>query len=370
MKVVFDFNPILQNRNFNSNTVGTKLLYNLAKSEKCPEIKLFYNQRYNSIMTSLRSKLSTRFRLCPDHGNSLVRTLSWKLFNSPELTLYTGRFDVFHSFDTYRPPIGNKPYLLSVFDLSCFMLPRLYANKEREQLRHAIINADRLITVSDTMTMQIMELFDIPEDKISRIYLAPDSNLQNISPDKVDAAREAIAQLTKCYCDYFSVIVTPQVGKNLKNIIKAFLSVKFPPSVRLVLTGKIPNDRELMRLIVDNSEQIVVTGEVEDYNAIIAGSRGLIYMPFYDAVALPVLNSLRLSVPVLASDIPTLREITDELAFFARPDDIEEIAAGFRLLATDPNQVKEFKEKGFWHSLEFHWKYSVQETIEVYSELV
>ena len=370
MKVVFDFNPILQNRNFNSNTVGTKLLYNLAKSEKCPEIKLFYNQRYNSVMTSLRSKLSTRFRLCPDHGNSFMRKLSWKFFNSPELTQYTGRFDVFHSFDTYRPPIGNRPYLLSVFDLSCFMLPRLYTNREREQLQSAIMNADRLITVSDTMTLQIMELFEVPEDKISRIYLAPDSNLQNISPDKVDAAREAIAQLTKSYCDYFSVIVTPQVGKNLKNIIKAFLSVKFPPSVRLVLTGRLPNDRELMRLIVDNSEQIVATGEVEDYNAIIAGSRGLIYLPFYDAVALPVLNSLRLSVPVLASDIPTLREITDELAFFARPDDVEEIAKGFRSLATDPNQVKEFKEKGFWHSLEFHWKYSVQETIEVYSELV
>ncbi len=370
MKVVFDFNPILENRNFNSNAVGTKLLYNLAKNENCPEIKLFYNQRYNNSMTALRSKLSTRFRLCPDHGNSFFRNLSWKFMGSPDLTTYTGSFDVFHSFDSFCPPIGNKPYLLSVFDLSCFMLPRLYSNREREKIKHAISAADHLITVSDTMSLQIMELFEVPEDKISRIYLAPDGNLQNISPDKVDAAREAIARITKSYCDYFIVIVTPQVGKNLKNIIKAFLSVKFPPSVRLVLTGSLPHDRELIRMIVDNSEHIVATGEVEDYNAIIAGSRGLIYVPFYDAVALPVLNSLRLSIPVLASDIPTLREITDELAFFARPDDIDAIADGFRALATDPSQVKEFKEKGFWHSLEFHWKYAIQETIEVYNELV
>ncbi|UDQ99005.1 glycosyltransferase [Lentisphaerota bacterium WC36G] len=370
MKVVFDFNPILQNRNYNNNAVGTKLLYNMAKNEKCPEIKLFYNQKYNEVMSALRSKLSTRFRLCPDHGNSAMRRFSWQFFNTPDLTTYTGRFDIFHSFDTFRPPIGRRPFLFSVFDLSSFMLPRLYTNSEREKLRYTINVADHIITVSDTMSLQIMELFDVPEDKITRVYLAPDSNLQNISTDKVDAAREAVAQLTKCYCDYFCVVVTPQVGKNLKNIINAFLSVKFPPSVRLVLVGQLPHDRDLMKIIVENSEQIVATGEVEDYNAIIAASRGLIYLPYYDAVALPVLNSLRLSVPVLASDIPTLHEITNDLAFFARPDDAEEIANGFRSLATDPNQVKEFKEKGFWHSLEFHWKYSIQETIDIYHELM
>ena len=369
MKVAFDFSPIVENVYSGAHDFGSNLLLSLAENEDCPEFKLFYEEELGRQAKTVRSMLSTRFRLCPASGNKKFREFMWKYFSFPKLEKFTGKFDLYHSFYDLMPPNNNCPRLLTVQHLSRFCLPELYHGRGRKTLQRSVNNCDHIISTTDSMVGELIEYLNVPEEKISRIYLAPDPNLENLESELVEQAREVVAREVGSYCDYFTMLVSPDPRKNILTTLKAFLNSGFPPEFKLVIMGFLPRDAELRALIKKNSEQIILLGIVEDVIPFIASSRGLIYTSLYEGCCVPILNALRLGIPVVASDIPSMHEVGGEAVVYADPRSQNEISKAMIVLATDPDRVKVNKEAGFWHSLDFNWKKNAEETIAIYHEI-
>ena len=85
---------------------------------------------------------------------------------------------------------------------------------------------------------------------------------------------------------------------------------------------------------------------------------------------MPVLDAMASGVPVLTSNASALPEVSGEAALLVDPTDVDSIAAGLRRLTEDQALRDELIRKGLDRSKEFTWKNAVEETWNVYRELL
>lgn len=86
---------------------------------------------------------------------------------------------------------------------------------------------------------------------------------------------------------------------------------------------------------------IVRLGYLDDASlvAILRRARALIFPSRYEGFGLPLIEAMALGCPVVASDLPTVREIGSDACWVFPPDDADALAARLAEVDTDPAQV-------------------------------
>ena len=72
--------------------------------------------------------------------------------------------------------------------------------------------------------------------------------------------------------------------------------------------------------------------------------------------------------PVVASDIPALREITGGAALLVPPGDVDKLASALRDFVQSPQVRRSLGEQGVARAREFSWDRCARETLEVYHD--
>ena len=85
---------------------------------------------------------------------------------------------------------------------------------------------------------------------------------------------------------------------------------------------------------------------------------------------MPVLDAMASGVPVLTSNSSALPEVSGDAALLVDPLDVVSIADGLRKLTEDQTLRDELTRKGLDRSKEFTWEKSVEQTWDVYRELL
>jgi glycosyltransferase involved in cell wall biosynthesis len=167
--------------------------------------------------------------------------------------------------------------------------------------------------------------------------------------------------------------------KNINNLIKAFeiFNKKFP-EYKLILAGKIDNnflchpglDPESRNNGVDSSlrgndrsniEFLGYVSEQKKYE-LLRESSCLALISKEEGFSFPFLEAFDFDLPVLASDIPVLREVGGEACLYVNPENPEEIANGLEKIISDENLRQNLIEKGREQLKKFDW----QETAKKY----
>jgi glycosyltransferase involved in cell wall biosynthesis len=97
------------------------------------------------------------------------------------------------------------------------------------------------------------------------------------------------------------------------------------------------------------------------------GARCFAYVPLYEGFGLPVLEAMAVGTPVVASDIPALREVAGSAAVFVDPFDPVAIARGLREAL---ERRDELIEAGRRRAAAFSWKQTAAATLDVYREML
>ena len=102
---------------------------------------------------------------------------------------------------------------------------------------------------------------------------------------------------------------------------------------------------------------------------LIACSSFFIFPSLYEGFGLPVLEAMKMGVPVIASNISSIPEVCGNAALLIDPKKPDEMKRALYKFLEDNNAKKDFSERGQKREQEFSWQLTAQKTLELYNHL-
>lgn len=248
--------------------------------------------------------------------------------NSRKFKKMCGRYDIVH-FTNYAIPIfrnKNVKYVATVHDLASFLypesLPIFYKIYNQFVTKYAIRHADAIFTVSQSVKCEISEKWPSASNKVTVLYpgLYSEFSEKNINIDDYDA--EQLRSLGKK--KFFLFTGTIEKRKNLGIVIDAFLKLKeksLDNDYKLVLAGRPGFGYESYKKQIEESgcaEDIITTGYVssEDCYRLYQNAAAYVFPSVYEGFGSTQLECMVNHLPLILSDIPTNREVSEGYGLF------------------------------------------------------
>ncbi|MEO5852624.1 MAG: glycosyltransferase family 1 protein [Nocardioides sp.] len=273
------------------------------------------------------------------------------------------RADLVHSPATLGPVWTSMPAVLTIHDMLYWSHPELmvtpfYTRPVMWMERRGAANASHVITDSQVSATEIERYLGYPAD---RLHVVP------LAATKVAAAPAPVLGRENL------VVASGQRRpyKNWDGLVRALALVEEGVRPRLVITGGRGDDP--LRGVVDEAglqDWVELRGWVTDEElADLYGRARAMAMPtFAEGFDLPVLEAMAAGLPVLASDIPVLREVGGDAALWFDPHDPASIAAALRVVGTQPARLVELADLGRAQATLFTWQRVAEETLEVFRQ--
>jgi glycosyltransferase involved in cell wall biosynthesis len=186
-----------------------------------------------------------------------------------------------------------------------------------------------------------------------------------------DASRRQAAALVGADAPYFLVVGENNPTKRHDVALLAF-AAGAPPPWRLVLVQRLGARGRLARLAhrLRVADRVVWLRNVSraDIVALTQGAVALLQPSVYEGFGLPVVEAMACGCPVVASDIPALREVAGDAAVLVAPGDPAALADALRGLVASPGRRQDLAGAGLARARDFSWDRSVRATVEIYRE--
>ncbi|EKD90498.1 MAG: group 1 glycosyl transferase [uncultured bacterium] len=331
LKVGFDISQIAHTGGVGVYTQN--LAKNLLNDEDL-EMVFFYSSLRKPYKGSLKNVKA--FRLPP--------TMFEVLFNrvrTTKIEKFLGDLDIFHSSDWVQPP-SNAKQVTTYHDVIPLKYPGWSTSKivsvHKRRLKIVEKEIDMVIAVSEATKKDLLEVSQIPEEKIKVIYEGVEERF------KIQK-KEDIEEFKKKYNlpnNFLMAIGGIGERKNLKRIKEASKDYNL-----IVLGEDVQVSREELPLLYASAELLV-------------------YASLYEGFGLPILEAMACGTLVVTSNVSSMPEIAGEAAVLVKPASVESIRNGI-VKALDKND--ELVEKGLERAKEFSWEKCAKETAQVYKEL-
>lgn len=172
---------------------------------------------------------------------------------------------------------------------------------------------------------------------------------------------------------YGLFVGTVEPRKNLDTLLSAWrlLRKHNPLAPSLVVCGKLGWKSEALRADISAAAAegwLHHPGYVghEDLAALVRGAALLAFPSYYEGFGLPVLEALAAGTPVVASDIPVLREVADDAALFAPTRSAEVWERQLALIFDDPELASSLSEAGRNRAAAFSWQESAEAHVQAF----
>ena len=251
--------------------------------------------------------------------------------------------------------------VLTVYDLISEIYPE---NKRKIRLpkiddkKLCIKHADKIIAISKNTATDLQRIYNLEEERVKVIYLA--------------AGQHMVSTVTRKYESrpYF-LYVGKRVGyKNFAVILQAINELKEEGiHVSLVAYGGGEIEEEFCKFIEENELSGFITHLTDsnsNLNDLYRGAIALVYPSFYEGFGIPILDAMNLECRVIASLIPSTREVGRDFVTYFDPSSSNSLA---RILNTFMNtpiaSVNELKLAKY-HSKQFSWDKTGKATADLY----
>ena len=218
--------------------------------------------------------------------------------------------------------------------------------------------SERIATVSQYSKQDLINSYNVPEEKIDVVYNGVKSNFKPLDPLVTKELTDKKTQGNP----YFFYIGSLHPRKNILNLLKGFDSfkIKDKKNTKLVIGGDFlfkSTEIEKALATLKFKEDIILTGRLSDndLNKWLSGATALTYIPYFEGFGIPVLEAMSCNTVVITSNVTSLPEIAGDAAHFVSPDSIKEIAEGMRKVSESSDYQNELIKKGQQQLKEFSW---------------
>ena len=273
---------------------------------------------------------------------------------APPFDLRLSKVDltIFPNFATW-PSVKSGLVATAVHDLTYIHYPEVVEKNNLPHLKRvvprSIKKANFIITVSESVKSEIVKEFNISPERCVVTPIPPDEAFFiKETSEKITAVREKYnIDPNKKYI-YFIGNFEPR--KNLKTLIEAYqlLPQNIKDEYSLVLAGgkgwKNESTERAIKTAIKNGDDVHHIGFVDqvDSPALFQGASLFVMPSLYEGFGMPVLEAMAGGTPVVASNIPVLKEVGQDLATYADPSSSKSFsnAIGTALSTPSPSHAK------------------------------
>lgn len=362
------------------------LVYHLSKVDHKNEYFVFTTKENKQYFPINQDNFKIIF--CHLRSESPVYRRVWEQLALPGLIRSNG-LDLLHCPMNVLPILSRCPAVLTIIDTQYFLNPEHFSFLRKNYLKYmmnvSMNRADGIITISEAVKKEISECFpknNHREIKVMHFGLDPCFRV-------IDNAKliDKIKRKYGIQGKYILFPGYPHYRKNIPRLIAAFKKVLdlIQEPYSLVIAGEMGTDESDIGNIKEAIDKygmrdkvlftgyvpgICIRGEkIQSMALLMNGADLLAYPSLYEGFGLPVLEAMACGLPVLASDIPVMKEVAGDAAIFVDPYKIDDMAQGIYQALTVDSLRRKIVLRGLERAKKFSWKTNASRTMEYYEEV-
>lgn len=286
-----------------------------------------------------------------------------------------------------------KPYVVTIHDMASLLFdPRsgLRMNVRRFLFQRGLVNADRVIAVSDATRRDVQQEFGVPGDRVRRVYNAPNpeffahrhpADARVAGPDARTLERQRILERYSIHCPFILYAGNIRRQKNVPRLVEAFAVVRASlaenpvyKDLRLIIIGdeihRYPSVRHaIIKSRVEDAVRFMGFVPFDTLRCFYESAAAFVFPSLYEGFGLPPLEAMASGTPVVVSNVSSLPEVVGDAAMMVNPENVFDIARGIRETLLDEGLRQCLIQKGREQAARFSWERTAREVLEIYREV-
>jgi glycosyltransferase involved in cell wall biosynthesis len=287
---------------------------------------------------------------------------AWARLPWPPVEWLSGPVEVFHATNFAAPPTRRAAVVVTIHDLTYLRHPDMVTDasaRYRTLVPRALQQGAVVCTPTAAVASEVADEYHLPPDRLVVTPLGVDDTWRQTTPPDPTwlAAHDLPAR-------YLLFVGNREPRKNLPTLLTAYRQLLGAESPRMVGVEKGPTVREgagtTTAPTVGGIPPLVLVGPPgwgdaidpaglppgavltpgylpqPDLARVVAGAAAVVVPSWYEGFGLPALEALACGTPVVASDLPALREVLGDQAELVAPGDPAALAAALARVLDDP----------------------------------
>jgi glycosyltransferase involved in cell wall biosynthesis len=281
---------------------------------------------------------------------------------------FVGGVDIFHHSQPVRLPIRAARETCMVYDCiwarDTGSISAEAARAMETAIREQVAHASLVFAPTRTAREDIRRVLGVPMERLRIASLGCDHVLRHM-PEALVAPRTP----------YVLVVSRVDGRKNHATLLAAFeILVEAGLPHRLIVAGPDGHgaaDFEARLARSSARERVVRLKHVpdEDLSALYAGASAFAFPSLDEGFGLPPLEAMACGAPVVASDIPCLREVLGDAALFAPALDAGALARELRAVLSERELAADLVERGRARARGYTWRMCAADMLAAWREL-
>jgi len=288
--------------------------------------------------------------------NLLNELFSWNILKRKD-------YDLFHPtyYDPYYLKLKiKKPIVITFHDLIHEKFKK--SDSRTLQNKKCVLNkADKIIAVSQNSKNDLMDYYDISDDRIEVVHLA--SSICSINHLK-DTTTE----------NYILYVGNRDHYKNFSFFADAIAPLLIKePDIFLYCAGGgrfTRDEKEMFQLLKISSKIKWFSGSDESLAKMYSNAIAFIFPSLYEGFGLPLVEAMSCGCPIGASNTSSLPEVVQDAGLYFNPYDKDSILFVVEKLVYESKVRSDIKEKGLLRAQNFSWQKTALLTQNVYDSLL
>lgn len=233
-------------------------------------------------------------------------------------------------------------------------------------VNNTLHRAVKIITPTNTIKKNLIKRFGISPEKIAVTHEGAPAHFHiSIYESK------RILEKHKIRRPYLLYVGSLYPHKNIESVVRTLKLVRENVTLVIVSSRNVFAERFMGFVKKEEAEELVkFLGYVpnEELPALYKNAEAFIFPTLSEGFGLPGLEAMAAETPVLASDIPVLREVYGDAALYFNPRDTDDIADKIKLIRADKKLRADLVSKGNTQAKKYSWRKMAEETLRVYNK--
>ncbi|MCL4250360.1 MAG: glycosyltransferase family 4 protein [Anaerolineae bacterium] len=283
----------------------------------------------------------------------------------------------------WGPPLAVQARLVvSVLDVIPLVIPD-YAASTGARLYTSLVTAAtrgaaHVITLSNASKKDIVDHIGYPPKNITVTYLASDETYHPRLGAEIDAQVKAKYDLPDNFVLYLSGF---DIRKQLNRLLLAYTYVgpSQGEAAPLVIGGRepawgsrmFPDMRQYAHdLNIEDYVRWIGYVDEADKPSLYRLASVFVYPSIYEGFGLPPLEAMASGTPVVACDIPVVREVVGDAAYLVEQDNERQMGAAILSLLLQQPLQEQLVQRGLSQATRFSYRKTARETLSVYERVM